>query len=278
MLGQRIVTAVVLLALLIPALWSDASWPFPVLTLAFVAAAGWEWARLNGAAGSGAIGWAAAVALTGLLAWWAASSGMDLHGVVILAALAWLFGGPWALRAGVDGWARTPASARRVLGLGVVSAAWVALVEARVQGLAFVLSVFCTVWVADIAAYAGGRAFGRRKLAPRISPGKSWEGALSGVLAVWALAGGWMALQASWPALGPSLFSALHERFGPGPGLVLLTGLVGMSIVGDLFESLLKRAAHVKDSSALLPGHGGVLDRIDALLPVFPLALALTWR
>ncbi len=278
MLGQRIVTAVVLLALLIPALWSDAAWPFPVLTLAFVAAAGWEWARLNGAAGPGAIAWAAAVALAGLLAWWAAWSGTDLHGVVVVAALAWLFGGPWALRAGVDGWARAPASARRVLGVGVVIAAWVALVEARVQGLAFVLSVFCTVWVADIAAYAGGRAFGRRKLAPRISPGKSWEGALSGVLAVWALAWGWMTLQASWPALGPSLFSALHERFGMGPGLVLLTGLVGMSVVGDLFESLLKRAAHVKDSSALLPGHGGVLDRIDALLPVFPLALALTWR
>lgn len=278
MLGQRIVTAVVLLALLIPALWSEALWPFPVLTLAFVAAAGWEWARLNGAAGAGAMGWAAAVVLTGLLAGWAASSGMDLHGVVALAALAWLIGGPWALRIGVDGWARAPASARRVLGVGVVAAAWVALVEARAQGLAFVLSVFCTVWVADIAAYAGGRAFGRRKLAPRISPGKSWEGALCGVLAVWWLAWGWTSLQVSWPALGPSLFSALHERFGLGPGLVLLTGLVGMSVVGDLFESLLKRAAHVKDSSALLPGHGGVLDRIDALLPVFPLALALTWR
>ncbi len=278
MLGQRIVTAVVLLALLIPALWSDAAWPFPILTLAFVAAAGWEWARLNGAAGPGALGWAAVVALAGLLAWWAAWSGTDLHGVVVVAALAWLLGGPWALRSGVDGWARAPATARRVLGVGVVIAAWVALVEARVQGLAFVLSVFCTVWVADIAAYAGGRAFGRRKLAPRISPGKSWEGALSGVLAVWVLAGGWMTLQSSWPVLGPSLFSALHERFGLVPGLVLLTGLVGMSVVGDLFESLLKRAAHVKDSSALLPGHGGVLDRIDALLPVFPLALALTWR
>jgi phosphatidate cytidylyltransferase len=278
MLGQRIVTAVVLLALLIPALWSDAAWPFPILTLAFVAAAGWEWARLNGAAGPGALGWAAVVALAGLLAWWAAWSGTDLHGVVVVAALAWLLGGPWALRSGADGWARAPATARRVLGVGVVIAAWVALVEARVQGLAFVLSVFCTVWVADIAAYAGGRAFGRRKLAPRISPGKSWEGALSGVLAVWVLAGGWMTLQSSWPVLGPSLFSALHERFGLVPGLVLLTGLVGMSVVGDLFESLLKRAAHVKDSSALLPGHGGVLDRIDALLPVFPLALALTWR
>lgn len=278
MLGQRIVTAVALLALLIPALWSEAAWPFPTLTLAFLAAAGWEWARLNGAAGLAAVTWTAAVVLAGLLAWWAALAGMNLHGLVVLAALAWLFCGPWALRAGVDGWARTPAPLRRVLGLCVVIAAWVALVEARVQGLGFVLSVFCTVWVADIAAYAGGRTFGRRKLAPRISPGKSWEGAVCGVFAVWLLAWGWWTLQSSWPVLGPSLFSALHERFGPGPGIVLLTGLVAMSIVGDLFESLLKRAAHVKDSSGLLPGHGGVLDRIDALLPVFPLALALTWR
>jgi phosphatidate cytidylyltransferase len=278
MLGQRIVTAIVLLALLIPALWSDAAWPFPMLTLAFLAAAGWEWARLNGTAGPPAAAWAAAVVLAGLLAWWAMQTGTSLHGLVVLAALAWLFGGPWALRAGIDGWSRAPASARRVLGLGVVIAAWVALVEARVQGLGFVLSVFCTVWVADIAAYAGGRAFGRRKLAPRISPGKSWEGAVCGVLAVWLLAWGWWALQSSWPALGPSLFSALNERFGPGPAILLLTGLVAMSVVGDLFESLLKRAAHVKDSSRLLPGHGGVLDRIDALLPVFPLALALTWR
>jgi phosphatidate cytidylyltransferase len=278
MLGQRIVTAVVLLALLIPALWSEAVWPFPMLTLAFLAAAGWEWARLNGTVGLPAVAWAAAVLLAGLLAWWAALVGTNLHGLVVLAALAWLLGGPWALHAGVDGWARTPASARRVLGVGVGIAAWVALVEARAQGLGFVLSVFCTVWVADIAAYAGGRLFGRRKLAPRISPGKSWEGAICGVVAVWLLAWGWWTLQPSWPMLGPSLFSALHERFGPGPAMLLLTGLVAMSVVGDLFESLLKRAAHVKDSSGLLPGHGGVLDRIDALLPVFPLALALTWR
>ena len=278
MLGQRIITAVVLLALLIPALLSEAVWPFPMLALVFLAAAGWEWARLNGAAGLGALACAGFVASTGLVVWWIGSGGVDLHGLVVFAALAWLFGGPWALRAGVDGWARAPASLRLVIGMGIVMAAWVALVEARVRGLGFVLSVFCTVWVADIAAYAGGRAFGRRKLAPRISPGKSWEGAACGVMAVWLLAWGWGGIQTAWPIVGPSLFSVLHERFGWGPAAFLLTGLVAMSVVGDLFESLLKRAAHVKDSSGLLPGHGGVLDRIDALLPVFPLALALTWR
>lgn len=278
MLGQRIITAVALLAVLIPALWSDAVWPFPMLALVFVAAAGWEWARLNGAAGWGGLACAGVVVVTGLLVWWIGLVGVDLHGLVAFAALAWLFGGPWALRAGVDGWARAPASLRLVIGMGIVMAAWIALVEARVRGLGFVLSVFCTVWVADIAAYAGGRTLGRRKLAPRISPGKTWEGAACGVLAVWLLAWGWASVQAAWPVLGPSLFSVLYERFGWGPAILLLTGLVAMSIVGDLFESLLKRAAHVKDSSGLLPGHGGVLDRIDALLPVFPLALALTWR
>jgi phosphatidate cytidylyltransferase len=278
MLGQRIVTAVVLLALLIPALQADAAWPFPALCIVFVAAAGWEWARLNGAGQGASLFSGAVVVSVCLLAWAGQVRGVDLHALVVVAALGWLVGGPWALSRGIGGWGRTPPPWRHLLGVLVVASAWVALVEARARGLGFVLSVFCTVWVADIAAYAGGRAFGRRKLAPHISPGKSWEGAVCGLLAVWLLALGWLALQQSWPIVGPSLFSVLGERFGSIAATLLLTALVAMSVVGDLFESLLKRAAGAKDSSGLLPGHGGVLDRIDALLPVFPLALALTWR
>ena len=135
--------------------------------------------------------------------------------------------------------------------------------------------MLCVVWAADIAAYFGGRAFGKRKLAPSISPGKSWEGVYSGVAGVLLLALLWMAGEAQWNLGSPSLFLLLQQRLG-WPGLMAAAMLLaGLSVVGDLFESLVKRAAGAKDSSQLLPGHGGVLDRIDALLPVLPAALAL---
>jgi phosphatidate cytidylyltransferase len=153
--------------------------------------------------------------------------------------------------------------------------AWLAIVQAKVHGINFILSVFCLVWAADIAAYFGGRAFGKRKLAPAISPGKSWEGVWSGLLGVMLLAFLWVhVIDVKVAVDSPSLFTLLVQRHGV-VSLLALVFLGAMSVVGDLFESLVKRAAGAKDSSNLLPGHGGVLDRIDALLPVFPLALAL---
>jgi phosphatidate cytidylyltransferase len=127
------------------------------------------------------------------------------------------------------------------------------------------------VWLADIGAYFAGKAFGRHKLAPAISPGKTWEGAIGGWLAVLIVAAVAFALH----AFEPTLYSALLEHLGAARTLVTLTILVVFSVIGDLFESMLKRQAGVKDSSGLLPGHGGVLDRIDALLPVLPLAMLL---
>lgn len=153
----------------------------------------------------------------------------------------------------------------------VFAACWHAVVAARAAGIAFVLSMLLVVWLADIGAYFAGKAFGRHKLAPSISPGKTWEGALGGWLAVMMVAGLAIALDAS----GATLYAALAERFGVAGALAALTLLVAYSVVGDLFESLLKRQAGVKDSSGLLPGHGGVLDRVDALLPVLPLAVLL---
>jgi phosphatidate cytidylyltransferase len=137
------------------------------------------------------------------------------------------------------------------------------------------LSMLCLVWAADIAAYFGGRAFGRRKLAPTISPGKSWEGVWSGVAGVLLLAIVWTGLDRRFGFDGPSLYSRLAEGFGWTGALIALLCLCGLSVVGDLVESLAKRAAGAKDSSQLLPGHGGVLDRVDALLPVMPVSLAL---
>lgn len=281
MLRQRIITALVLVALLLPALFARAGWPFALLTLLMIAAAGWEWARLNATSSAAAIALgvllAAACAAT-LAGPWAAQAPRWLFA---LASLAWILGGAAALRAGPAAWPRLPQALRLALGLLLLWAGWLALVQARGIGINFILSTLCLVWMADIAAYFGGRAFGRRKLAPSISPGKSWEGVWSGQLGVLLLAGGWLAVESRWGAGrfdSASLFGALLHALGPLLALLALLALAGMSVVGDLIESLVKRAVGAKDSSRLLPGHGGVLDRIDALLPVFPLAMAFATR
>ena len=129
--------------------------------------------------------------------------------------------------------------------------------------------------MADVAAYFGGRALGRRKLAPSISPGKSWEGVWSGMAGVLLLSALWIWIDGRFAVDGPSLYTRLLQAYGTLGMAAALLALCGLSVVGDLVESLVKRAAGAKDSSRLLPGHGGVLDRVDALLPVVPAALAL---
>ncbi len=279
MLRQRIITALVLLAVLLPALFAPAPWPFAWVSLPLLAAGGWEWARLNGVRGGAAIGLGLLLALgcaLALIDGWAYRAPALLW---LLASLLWLAGGAVALRAGPQAWPRLSQPLRVVLGLALLWAGWLALVQARGIGINFILSVLCLVWMADVAAYFGGRAFGRRKLAPSISPGKSWEGVWSGLLGVLLLAFSWAAVEAGGGADSPSLFKLLFDRLGALPGALALLALVGMSVVGDLIESLVKRAVGAKDSSGLLPGHGGVLDRVDALLPVFPIALAMVaWR
>lgn len=276
MLAQRVITAVVLLALLVPSLAASAAWPFLLLTLVLIAAAGWEWGRLNGLPMVASVACGAGLALGCGLAW---SAGWTVNAPLAiwwLATAVWVVGGALALRAGPTAWPLLPQAARLLLGLCALWAAWLALASARAVGLGFILSVLCVVWVADIAAYFGGRALGRRKLAPSISPGKSWEGVFSGMLGVAVLAAAWLAWQGADAGRGPSLFSLLKDHLGIALGLLALAALTGMSVVGDLIESLAKRAAGAKDSSRLLPGHGGVLDRVDALLPTLPMALALT--
>lgn len=276
MLRQRVITAVLLMAVLLPCLFASSPVPFGILTLVMISAAGWEWARLNGfpatmpAIGSGLL-LAAACAVTGLMQpkvgesaalWW--------PGVAL-----WALGGAWVLRGGPSAWPRWPTLVRLLLGLILLWLAWTALTHAKVIGINFLLSVLCVVWAADIAAYFGGRAFGKRKLAPSISPGKSWEGVYSGMAGVVLLAVLWLAAESQWNLGSPSLFLLLKQRLGWGGLALSAVLLAGLSVMGDLFESLVKRAAGAKDSSQLLPGHGGVLDRVDALLPVLPAALAL---
>ncbi|WP_269629611.1 phosphatidate cytidylyltransferase [Pelomonas sp. BJYL3] len=276
MLGTRIITAIVLLAILLPALFAGSPWPFAAVTLVLIAAGGWEWGRLNGLAQPASLlmgGALAGLCLFTLLGPGLASLPAALWWVV---GAAWVLGSSQALRLGPAGWPRLPLAGRVVLGFVLLWAAWAAIASARGLGLNFILSVFCLVWVADVFAYFGGRTLGRRKLAPAISPGKSWEGVWTGMAAVLLLGLAWtFALEPRIAADGPSLYARLLKGLGLPLGLLALVFLSAMSVVGDLFESLIKRAVGAKDSSQLLPGHGGVLDRVDALLPVFPLALAL---
>ncbi len=275
MLRQRVITALILLAILVPAMLYTNVWPFGLVTLALVSAGGWEWARLNGATGPVAIAIGLVFVAAGLVALvlgWTGAGGTKNWWLVVLA---WIAGGGWALGAGPTGWSRVSPGARVGVGVVLLWAAWLALTQVKTQGLGFVLSVLCLVWAADIAAYFGGRAFGRRKLAPSISPGKSWEGAWCGAAAAAMLAVAWMVVDHRVREVGGSLFESLFLGFGGFGMVIAVVGLSALSVVGDLFESLVKRAAGAKDSSGLLPGHGGVLDRIDALLPVLPAAMAL---
>jgi len=262
-LRQRVLTGLVLLPVTVAAiLWLPTS-AFAVAVAAVVLAGGWEWSRLSGwTAGSvralytlalaGALAvatlllpWAPGqLALLGLgLLWWLAAAGLVVRFERAGSPLAW----PRGLRALAGGLVLVPA--------------WGALVglHAReVSGPAWVLFLAVTIWVADSGAFFVGRRWGRRRLAPRVSPGKSWEGVAGGMLVAVLTA-----------ALAATLAGVPSDRL---PGLLLLVlATVAASVLGDLTESLFKRAAGVKDSGSLLPGHGGVLDRIDSLTAAAPL-------
>jgi len=273
-LKQRILTAVVLLAILLPALLASQAWPFAVLTMVAMAIAGWEWARLNGA-GVLAVPLGVVLAAACALALYAGWATTAPHLAWWLAFAIWVLGGTWILRAGVAGWPRAPRAVRWAIGLVALFTAWLALVNAKAIGLNFILSVFFLVWSADVFAYFGGRALGKRKLAPAISPGKSWAGVWSGMVGALLVAAAWLAIDAAGALGTESFYSIAANRFGLAGMALIVVFLVAMSVVGDLFESLVKRSAGAKDSSKLLPGHGGILDRVDGLLPVFPIALAL---
>ncbi len=279
MLKQRILTALVLLAILLPALFYPDPAAFAGVVLVLMAGAAWEWGRLNGCSFAASLALSAVCVALCAAAWLAGWTAQPLTLLWTLAAGVWVLGSAWLLRAGVPGWPRIPRALRLVLGVLGLWLAWLAVVQARIIGINFLLSVMTLVWMADIAAYFAGRTFGLRftknKLAPSISPGKSWEGVWGGMAGVLLLGLCWVVADAHWEAAVPSLYSRLWAR---GAWLLLLGALfmACMSVVGDLIESLVKRSAGAKDSSNLLPGHGGVLDRVDALLPTLPIAMMLT--
>lgn len=254
MLRQRILTAAVLAPLAIAAVLLLPLVPFAVLMGLVALAAAWEWAALAGL--DSRQGRAGGVAL-----------------IAVSLVLLWMFPGVWeaalfvmvAFWVGVAGmiltWPRAldmVRSAPFALGMSVpaLAGAWLAMVALKSQpdGGWIIVWALALVAIADSGAYFAGRRFGRRRLAPKVSPGKTWEGLVGGAAAgiVWGL--------------GAALW------LPGGAWLWLVACIVGIiaAVFGDLFESALKRARGVKDSGALLPGHGGVLDRLDASLAALP--------
>lgn len=278
MLKQRVITAVLLMLVLLPALFYRDPSPFNFLALLFMAAAAWEWARLNGCRLTVSYLMGGLCAFMCAWLWWAGVLLLPLPLLWLMTGAAWVLLGGWILRAGVPAWGQLNRNFRLVVGLLALVLTWLAVAQARQIGTNFLLSVFALVWAADIGAYFAGRAWGgrlvARKLAASISPGKSWEGVFGGMLAVLLLALIWTRVDMWSQSAVPSFYSHLALRGGVFLMIACLF-LAAMSVVGDLIESLVKRSAGVKDSSRLLPGHGGVLDRIDALLPSLPLAMML---
>lgn len=271
MLKTRVITALLLLAVLVPILYLGSIQVFSIVTTLFFGAAMWESQRLFKKPAPLFISmiWAALFYYLSLNGFLLSSPTTPL--LFALCVLFWLLRMIPSLAFGLPVLGSASNSLLNgVYGLSVFGC-FVAMSVLFAHTPLFFLSVMALVWVADIGAYFSGKAFGKRKLAPSISPGKSWEGAIGGWLAVLLVAAASVIFGG-----GADIFPGkIFNKMGALGFVLSLTLLSIASVVGDLFESSLKRRANMKDSSALLPGHGGVLDRIDALIPVLPMAALL---
>lgn len=266
MLRSRVITAAVLLVLLLAALFLLPPFAWAILAVVMVMQGAAEWSHLSGLHGLKAnIYWGLTLLLMLGLLWLDASTSETqqdyIHLFVYLVSGAlWLLLVPAWLMMGLK---VTQPLLMALVGWAVLIPTGLAMIDLREANPSpwVLLFVMCLVWVADSAAYFAGRKFGKTKLAPSISPGKTWEGVAGAVF-------------------GVSLYVALVWSFSPEfsrlqmlPALMLTAWWwVVLAVIGDLFESAIKRQAGVKDSGALLPGHGGLLDRIDALTSTLPLA------
>lgn len=268
MLRSRILTAAILIPLVVAGILLAPTDAVALVLGLVVLLGAREWSALAGYRGTPAQAVGMLLAAGGML---------GIHSGVDLAMLRPLWHVAAALWIGATlrlVWHREPVTAvdgqrplMLLLGVLVLLIAWSAVIALHAwgeRGPALVMFLFALIWVADSGAYFAGRAFGRRKLSPQVSPGKTWEG-VAGALAGAATCG--------------LVLSQLELVRASMPALVLLSLVVAaVSIGGDLFESLLKRQAGMKDSGTLLPGHGGALDRIDSLLaaaPVFIVGVAV---
>lgn len=273
MLRTRVITAIVLFAAFFGALFylPPLGWLLFVTAVAGIAA--WEWGALMrlSAAGQVSLGVLLAVlcAIVAVLEPAAVGLGAGFDAAAwrlgvyfyLPAAVFWLLLVPiWLQRR----WPLANPVLALATGMVLLLPVWLALIQLRQAGPLALLAIMAIVWLADIGAYFAGRSLGKHKLAPGISPGKTWEGAIGGAVAVLAYG---LLMSSRMPAGLAGNLPLL---------LVVLVVLTAISILGDLFESLLKRQAGLKDSSSILPGHGGVLDRIDSLTSTLPL-VAMVW-
>lgn len=267
MLKQRIITALILIPLAIAGILYLSGTAIAIIFAALMLLAAWEWSQLSGL--TSLLARTVYVLLIATICWllWPQTAVPVQMLTIANTALAfWLLATVWIL---------TPALAQAknrfnsllklCAGIVVLVASWYALVSIHISpsmGPGWILFLLFLIWIADSGAYFAGRAYGRHKLAPIVSPGKTWEGAAGGFVLVFLY------------ALMASMWLPLAE--GKGPLLVLGSLiLVPVSIIGDLFESLMKRQSGIKDSGHILPGHGGIMDRFDSLTAVFPIALWL---
>ena len=269
MLKTRILTALVLLAVLLPVLYLNHYLAFAAVVTVFFGAAIWECFRLFNPGSKNAL--LIAVFWTAAFAWaFFVRPGGDTSFWFAISVLLWALRFAPSLKLGLPQLGSSGNTFLSLLYAIAVVGCFAAIVTLFSHSPLYLLSVMAIVWAADIFAYFCGKTFGKRKLAPSISPGKSWEGAIGGGIAVLLLA---TLVVVEWSdALADTFPVRVHASLGWGALYAVLVLIVAASVVGDLFESQLKRRAGFKDSSNLLPGHGGVLDRVDALVPVLPLA------
>jgi len=253
----RLLTAIALIALVVAALYFLPRPGWLALTALMLAQAGWEWGGLARLSRVARACYAALLVAAQIVLVYSPETTYD-RWAYYGAAVFWIVLAPlWLWRRPAFNSAGVPLAA----GVIVLVPAFAALVSLRDLGPTLLLAVMVAIWISDTAGLLVGRRFGRRKLAPEISPGKTWEGVYGALTAV------------ALYALATALFMGAHLL----PWTVLLLVLAVAGVIGDLFESQMKRAAGVKDSGEMLPGHGGVLDRIDALTAALPLAaLAFT--
>jgi phosphatidate cytidylyltransferase len=265
MLRTRVLTAAVMLAVVLGALFLLPRIGWIAFCALFLGVAAWEWGALSALAPGGRCVYAGlVVVLFALPAVFQPARGLYAPASVYYAGA--LF---WAILVPLWIWRRPRIQGRFWLlaaGALVLLPAFAALVDLRAVHPWLLIGALSTVWISDTAAYFVGVSFGRRKLAPTISPGKTWEGVAGALVAVALYALVWASLgspsgMAAWPG-GARVWI-----------LPVLLGLAVVGMIGDLFESLIKRQAGVKDSGTFLPGHGGLLDRIDAPAAMLPFAV-----
>lgn len=261
MLKSRVITAIILLVLFLSALFLLPTIAWAALVLLVVMQATTEWARLAKLNDlSGKSYWLLTLLIMCALLWVDVSIGnVTVHfPFYAISALLWLIIVPTWM---IAGWKVHSPLLMAMVGWAVIIPTGLAMLDLRAISPWLLLFIMGLVWVADSTAYFAGRKFGKRKLAPSISPGKTWEGVIGALLGVscYVILVWGMNASLSHAAMLPIL-------------LLAAWWWVGLAVIGDLFESAIKRQAGVKDSGALLPGHGGLLDRIDALTSTLPLA------